>query len=244
MSDENQKDIAESSETDRASRQANQPDQSAQPEQPVAPATPWVIKNVEFEKSASRRSHFPREPRLPQVAFVGRSNVGKSSLLNVLVNRKRIAKVSNTPGRTQLVNFFLVNGDVRLVDLPGYGFAKAPKEVKKQWDQMITGYLLKNHDLRLVVTLFDARREPTEEDENLLDWLNHYKIPFLAVVTKADKLNKSAQMLAKIKLTKWLEPRGPQGVILFSATSRQGRDEVLTEINRALARPEEQPPEA
>src|SRR5690606_16915625 len=93
---------------------------------------PWVIKDVEFETSGTRRSHFPQEPRLPQVAFVGRSNVGKSSLLNVLVNRKRIAKVSNTPGRTQLVNFFMVNGDTRLVDLPGYGFAKAPKTVKSQ----------------------------------------------------------------------------------------------------------------
>lgn len=195
---------------------------------------PWVIKNVEFETSGARRGQFPREPRLPQVAFVGRSNVGKSSLLNVLVNRKRIAKVSRTPGRTQLVNFFLVNGDTRLVDLPGYGFAKAPKEVKSQWDKMITGYLLDNADLRLVVTLFDIRRDPTEEDASLLDWLNHYKIPFLAVVTKADKLTRSGQGQARQKLSKWLAKWNPEGIVLFSATSRQGRDDVLTEIGRAL----------
>lgn len=194
---------------------------------------PWVIKNVEFETSGTRRSEFP-EGSMPQVAFVGRSNVGKSSLLNVVVNRKRIAKVSGTPGRTQLVNFFVVNGDTRLVDLPGYGFAKAPKEVKAKWDKMITGYLLDNKDLRLVVTLFDVRREPSADDESLLDWLNHYKIPFLAVLTKADKLNRSGQGRARQKLSKWLEKWKPVDVVLFSATSRQGRDDVLTAIGRVL----------
>jgi GTP-binding protein len=198
------------------------------------PAAPWEIKDVSFEKSASRRSHFPREPRLPQVAFVGRSNVGKSSLLNVLVNRKRMAHVSRTPGRTQLVNFFIVNGTMRLVDLPGYGFARAPKEVKSQWDQMITGYLLKNRELRLVVTLFDMRRDPTPEDETLLDWLNHYEIPFLAVLTKADKLTRSAQRHKKEEMAKWLSKWQPKDVLLFSALSRDGRQDVLNAIGAAL----------
>ncbi len=196
---------------------------------------PWVIKDVVFEKSGSLRSHFPREPRHPQVAFVGRSNVGKSSLLNVVVNRKRIAKVSRTPGRTQLVNFFIVNGDTRLVDLPGYGFAKAPKEVKSQWDKMITSYLLDNLDLRLVVTLFDIRREPTEEDSGLLDWLKHYGIPFLAVITKADKLTHSGQLQARQKWIKWLAPWNPEDILLFSALNRQGKDDVLLAIGKTLA---------
>lgn len=203
-----------------------------------APSAPWHIKDVVFEKSGSKRSHFPRSPRLPQVAFVGRSNVGKSSLLNVLVNRKRMAHVSRTPGRTQLVNFFIVNGDTRLVDLPGYGFAKAPKEVKAQWDQMITGYLLENPDLKLVVTLFDMRRDPTAEDETLLEWLQHYEIPFMAVLTKSDKLTRSAQAQTKKKLGKWLEPYGPQNVVLFSALNRQGRDDVLRAVGAGLARAE------
>jgi len=200
-------------------------------------AAPWVIRDVQFEKSGTQRKHFPKEPVLPEVAFVGRSNVGKSSLLNVLVNRKRLAHVSSTPGRTQLVNFFMGNGDTRLVDLPGYGFAKAPKDVKKHWDKMITNYLLGNRQLRLVCTLFDIRREPTDEDASLLDWLKHYDMPFLAVITKADKLPRSGQMQAKQKLAKWLEPWGPQGIVLFSALKRTGRDDLLLEIGKALAAP-------
>lgn len=195
-----------------------------------AAAPVWHIKTVEFEKSGAKKSHFPTEPRLPQVAFVGRSNVGKSSMLNILVNRKRLAHVSRTPGRTQLVNFFIVNGDTRLVDLPGYGFARAPVEVKSQWDKMITSYLLDNPDLRLIVTLFDIRRDPTPEDETLLDWLNHHKIPFITVITKADKLTRSAQAKTKRELAQWLQKWQPLDIILFSALSRQGRDDVLRSL--------------
>jgi len=172
---------------------------------------------------------------MPQVAFVGRSNVGKSSLLNVIVNRKRLAHVSSTPGRTQLVNFFIVNGNTRLVDLPGYGFARAPREVKATWDKMISDYLLENENLRVVVTLFDMRRNPTDEDEALLEWLNHYGIPFIAVLTKADKLTRSAQSQTWKKLAGWLEKWQPRAVVCFSALSRQGRDDVLTEIGAALS---------
>ena len=200
---------------------------------------PWVIRNVDFEKSGTQRKHFPKDPKLPELAFVGRSNVGKSSLLNVLVNRKRLAHVSSTPGRTQLVNFFLVNGDVRLVDLPGYGFAKAPKEVKQHWNKMITQYLLGNRQLRLVVTLFDARRELTAEDKTLLDRLKNYNFPFIAVITKADKLNRSQQMQARKKLTADLAAWEPGAVVLFSAANRQGREELLLTIGEILARENE-----
>lgn len=203
-----------------------------------APGTepePLRIKQVEFEKSGTRRAHFPKDPPLPEVAFVGRSNVGKSSLLNILINRKRMAKVSNTPGRTQLVNFFVVNGAVRFVDLPGYGFAKVPLAVKADWDKMISGYLRDNPNLKLVAALFDLRREPSAEDAALLDWLGHYGIPFVAVLTKADKLVRSKQIEARRRMEAWLEPRGPVAVHLFSTVTRQGRDELLQTIGEVLS---------
>ena len=198
------------------------------------PTGPWVIKSVEYEKSGTDRKHFPKEPRLPEIAFVGRSNVGKSSLLNAVVNRRRMAHVSSTPGRTQLVNFYMVNGDTRLVDLPGYGFAKAPIAVKQTWGRMITQFLLGNKNLRLVVCLFDVRREPTEEDITLLDWLKHYNFPFVAVITKSDKLTHSEKIKAKAKLEKWLATWSPREIILFSAVNKSGRDELLTVINQVL----------
>lgn len=194
----------------------------------------WKISKVVFEKSGTRREHFPKEPRLPQVAFVGRSNVGKSSLLNSIVNRKRLAKVSNTPGRTQLVNFFIVDDKVRLVDLPGYGFAQAPQAVKGEWEKMILTYLTDNPQLRGLCALFDIRRTPSSEDIALLNWLQHYQVPFIAVLTKADKLVRSHQALAKQEMVRFLEAYSPREVVLFSATTRQGRHEVLGALGRLL----------
>jgi GTP-binding protein len=187
---------------------------------------PLTIKTVEFLKSATRPEHFPADA-LPQLAFVGRSNVGKSSLLNVLVNRRRIAMVSSTPGRTQLVNFFTVNGSLYFVDLPGYGFAKAPQSVRRTWEKMITGYLQENARLKGVFALFDIRRDPTDEDRALLQWLAHYGIPFVAVVTKADKLARGAQAQALKKLEAEFAPYAPRAVHLFSAQTRAGRDAIL-----------------
>lgn len=197
-----------------------------------------IIRTVEFAKSGTRREHYPQD-MLPQVAFVGRSNVGKSSLLNVLGNRKRLAHVSNTPGRTQLVNFFRVNDALYFVDLPGYGFARAPGNVRKSWERMIVDYLKGNARLRLVMALFDARRTLTDEDNALLDWLGHYQIPFVAVMTKADKLTRSAQATALRALRAAVEPRDPVAVHLFSAQTRQGREDVLGTIHRVLNPPAE-----
>ncbi len=191
------------------------------------------IKSAEFEKSAVKPSDFPR-PMLPQIAFAGRSNVGKSSLINSLTNRRNLARISRTPGRTQLLNFFRINDTFYFVDLPGYGFAKVPWRVKKNWDKMIVGYLKNNPALKLLVFILDARRIPSEGDRRLLEWLITYRIPFVFVVTKSDKLSKSA-LLRQLKIIKeTLSP--PEGVdfIPYSAKSALGREELLTALERKL----------
>jgi GTP-binding protein len=164
--------------------------------------------------------------------------VGKSSLLNTLANRRRLAHVSNTPGRTQLINLYSVNGTFCFVDLPGYGFARAPKAVRGQWDRMISGYLRRNPALRGVFALFDVRRDSlTEEDSALLDWMTHYAIPFAAVLTKADKLTRSEQARAVGLWKKLLAVYAPIGIFPFSATTRQGRPEILDALDGLVASP-------
>ena len=133
------------------------------------------ITSAEFVTSATKPSQYPPEG-LPEIAFAGRSNVGKSSLINVLVNRKRLVKTSSTPGRTQLVNFFDINDSINFVDLPGYGYAKVPASVRKKWGPMIETYLSGRNTLKGVVVIMDIRRTPREEEQNLIDWLGHYSI--------------------------------------------------------------------
>ncbi len=141
-----------------------------------------IIKSTEFIKSAAKPAHYPPAD-FPEIAFAGRSNVGKSSLINVLVNRKSLVRTSSTPGRTQLINFFDVNGQFTLVDLPGYGYAKVPLAVKKEWGPMMERYLSSRPSLRGVVLIFDIRRTPVAEDRQMLDWLRAYDIPPLLVMT-------------------------------------------------------------
>jgi GTP-binding protein len=150
------------------------------------------IKSAEFVTSAVKPDQYP-EPEFPEVAFAGRSNVGKSSLINKLVNRRSLVKTSSTPGRTQLINFFMVNGDLSLVDLPGYGYAKVPAAVKKQWGPMVEAYIANRTSLKAVVLLIDIRRTPKAEESSLMDWLRHHQIPMILVLTKADKLSKTQQ---------------------------------------------------
>ena len=131
-----------------------------------------IIKSAEFVTSATKPSQYPKRA-LPEIAFAGRSNVGKSSLINTLVNRKHLVKTSSTPGRTQLINFFDINGRMGIVDLPGYGYAKVPVSVRKKWGPMIETYLSERETLRGVVVIMDIRRIPRQEELNLLAWLNH-----------------------------------------------------------------------
>lgn len=169
------------------------------------------------------------------MALAGRSNVGKSSLLNALTGRKKIARVSNTPGRTRLLNFFLVNGAFHLVDLPGYGFARVPPEVRRQWGRMIEQYLTRRKPLRGVILLVDVRHKPTADDRQMLQWLRHYGIPFAVVATKADKLSRSRALQNLKTVQTELDLSGGQPPVLFSALTGQGRDEVLQVIENWIA---------
>ncbi|MFA5515744.1 MAG: ribosome biogenesis GTP-binding protein YihA/YsxC [Desulfuromonadales bacterium] len=192
-----------------------------------------IVKTTEFIKSAVHPHSYP-EGDAPEVAFAGRSNVGKSSLINVLVNRRGLVRTSSTPGRTQLLNFFAVNGEFTLVDLPGYGFASVPLAVKKQWGPMVRTYLESRRNLRAVVLLFDLRRVPREEDQQLLDWLEELAIPTIPVITKADKIsrNRRAAQIAPIVEASGLPA---DAFTLFSALSKEGREEIWERIEAALA---------
>jgi len=178
------------------------------------------IKSAEFVTSAVKPDQYP-PPELPEVAFAGRSNVGKSSLINKLVNRRSLVKTSSTPGRTQLINFFLMNGDLSLVDLPGYGYAKVPAAVKKQWGPMVEAYIANRTNLKAVVLLMDIRRTPKAEEFNLMDWLRHHQIPMILVLTKADKLSKTQQSKQR-KIAAEVLGVDPTDFVLFSAKSGLG----------------------
>lgn len=190
------------------------------------------VKSAEFVKSAIDPSQYP-EDMLPEVAFVGRSNVGKSSLINTLVNRKRLAKTSNTPGRTQLINFFLVNDKVLFVDLPGYGYAKVPLEVKKQWGPMVERYLKTRKNLRMVVMILDIRRDPTEDDLSLLRWLYNYGIKPVFVLTKSDKLSKNRITMRRRAIGEILEV-STDALVTFSARTREGMDKTWKVIENSI----------
>ena len=182
------------------------------------------VLSAEFVKSASKPSEYPKGG-LPELAFAGKSNVGKSSLINALVNRKNLAKISSTPGRTQLINFFQINGNLSLVDLPGYGYAKVPLHIRQTWKPMVESYLQTREDIRLVILIIDARRGASAEDLNLLDWLDYHRIPSLLVLTKTDKLSQIERAQQKKTLSENpLLARRP--FLFFSAVSAEGKDEL------------------
>jgi ribosome biogenesis GTP-binding protein YsxC/EngB len=183
------------------------------------------IISAEFIKSAVWPPQYP-PATMPEIAFVGRSNVGKSSLINTLVGRKNLAKTSNTPGRTQLINFFTINEKISFVDLPGYGFAKVPQSVKKNWGEMVEAYLKERQSLALVIFILDIRRDPSEDDLSLRDWLEHYRIPYLYVLTKTDKLSNNQAINQYSKIERDLHVEAEKGIILFSAKTEQGKNDI------------------
>ena len=158
------------------------------------------INSAEFLLSASTTRQFPTET-LPEIAFAGRSNVGKSTLINSLLNRKKLVKTSATPGKTQLINFFKVNDKFYFVDLPGYGYAKVPESVRRKWQDLVESYLSERKTLRNVVLIIDSRHNPTKQDRQLLEWLKYFQRPSLIIASKIDKLKRGQvkNHLQKIK---------------------------------------------
>ena len=191
-----------------------------------------IIISAQFVKSAVTPSQYPPAD-LPEIAFTGRSNVGKSSLINTLVNRKHLVKTSSTPGRTQLINFFVINKAFSLVDLPGFGYAKVPAVVRKSWGPMIETYLSTRKTLRGVVLIMDIRRIPGMKELNFIEWLRYYNIPGILVLTKSDKLSKNKQATQRKAIADALGVF-KEDTILFSAKSRMGKDDVWNAVEQLL----------
>lgn len=187
-----------------------------------------IIQAAKFEKSSADHRQCPLT-KLPEYAFIGRSNVGKSSLINMITGSKKLAKISGTPGKTQLINHFLINDSWYLVDLPGYGFAKISKRIREKWEKMIHNYLVHRENLVSTFILVDARHEPQASDMEFIRWFGEHALPFVLVFTKADKLGTN-QLQNNIKryqqklLEEWEEL--PLSVISSSKNSK-GKDEIL-----------------
>lgn len=194
---------------------------------------PLVIRSLEFLGGMAAASGWRPDAELPEIAFAGRSNVGKSSLLNRLVRRKAFARVSKTPGRTREINFFRVNGKFVLADLPGYGYARVSKTQKAEWRPLMEGYLRRSPTLRGVIQLLDARREPSGDDLQMLDFLADVGVPTLIVLTKTDKL--SARQLAEhVPAVSRALGVGEEQIIPFSAVTGVGRDELAEAMVQIL----------
>jgi GTP-binding protein len=188
------------------------------------------ISSARFIKSATQLDDFPRDQR-PEIAFCGRSNIGKSSLLNSLTNTPGLARTSSSPGRTRTINFFLIDDRTYFVDLPGYGYAKVPKALKETWGTMTEGYLQHRQPLKLVLMLVDSRMAPTDSDMQMKRWLDHHQIPNSIVLTKVDKisrneLHRALETSAQLLKTKEILP--------FSAVTGIGKDQILARIRAAI----------
>ena len=191
-----------------------------------------LIAQAEFVKSSVTYRDCP-PPSFPEYAFIGRSNVGKSSLINMLTNHKKLAKISSTPGKTQLINHFLINGSWYLTDLPGFGFAKVPLQIKKKWEKMIKDYLENRENLICTFLLIDIRHEPLANDMQFLDWLGTRQLPFHIVFTKSDKLGKNklqSNLVAYGKrFSQTWDPLPPH--IVSSSENGLGKEEILKKIS-------------
>lgn len=191
------------------------------------------VRTVELERRSRSPGEFPRRP-LPEIAFAGRSNVGKSSLINTLLNRKGLVGVSSTPGKTRAIDFFCVNDKLRFVDLPGYGFARVPKEVQERWKILIEAYLREREFLAAVVWILDIRREPSELDRMLQHWLQVHAVPFIPVCTKADKLSHSQRTRRGKEIVRRIDEAGEP--LLFSAKTGLGKQALWGRMEAAIER--------
>lgn len=191
------------------------------------------IKKAEFITSAVKKNQYP-QTGFPEVSFVGRSNVGKSTIINALTNRRKLAKVSNTPGRTRLVNFFLINDAAMLVDLPGYGYAKISKTAQAAWGKIIEDYLNSSPNLERFVLLVDSRHKPTEDDVIMMNYLRHYRKDVVIIGTKLDKLKRNDVAKSKKLIRETLNLTENDTLILYSSTSRENLDEVINLVFKGI----------
>lgn len=194
------------------------------------------IKQAEFVKSAVYEKDYPMELNNMEFAFVGRSNVGKSSLINSITGRKKLAKTSKTPGRTQLINYFKINNEFYIVDLPGYGFAKVPKEMKAEWGKTMERYVASDRK-KLVFVLLDIRRVPSEEDMDMLVWLDHHDIPFKIIFTKMDKVSNNEKFKCLKDIKKKVEFHNDD-VFFHSSLNDTGKEDILNYIESLLVKEE------
>lgn len=199
-------------------------------------ADPLVIRHLEFLGGMAAGTVWRPATSLPEIAFAGRSNVGKSSLLNKLVRRKAFARVSRTPGRTREINFFEVNRQFILVDLPGYGYARVSRDARAEWKPLIETYLRQTDQLRGIVQLLDVRHDPTNDDREMLDFLADLEVPTIVVLTKIDKLQKRA-LAERVRAVAAMVAMPPEQVISFSATTGEGRDELAAAVVEAVTQP-------
>lgn len=190
---------------------------------------PEKIHNIEFLLSAASAKQFP-EPTLPEIAFVGRSNVGKSSLINTLLGRRNLARTSNTPGKTRLLNFFDIEEQLRFVDLPGYGFARVSKTERADWIRLINDYLQQRENLHGLVQLLDIRHNPTKEDQEMWEWAGAARVPIVWALTKADKLSGNKRRAAVETIRKRLGLPNTEMLIPFSAVDRTGVEKIWEAI--------------
>lgn len=191
------------------------------------------IKKASFVRSLGAFGGFPGQG-LPEIAMVGKSNVGKSSMINSLTGNSKLARTSSEPGKTRLINLYLINEAFFLVDLPGYGFAKAPKQEKQKWAEMIEGYLKSSENLKRVFQLVDVRHAPTEDDQLMVEYLRHYDIPFTVVATKADKLSKAQRSRSIPVICRTLGVQ-PWEVLTYSAKDGTGKEALLEMLEGELA---------
>ena len=190
------------------------------------------IKKSDLLGIAVKQSQYPTEGP-PEVAFAGRSNVGKSSLLNLLTNRKRLARVSGSPGKTQTINFYSINGDeFRIVDLPGYGYARVSKSITEKWGTMVETYLTGRDTLKAVCLLVDIRHEPTEQDKQLHEFLTFYDLPTIIVATKADKVSSNGRQKQISIIRKALDVSEKEMILCVSTLKRSGMKELLSAIEK------------
>lgn len=184
-----------------------------------------LVKSVKLAEKAADRRQFP-DGELPEVAFCGRSNVGKSSLINALLGRKKAVPTSSQPGKTKTIDFYIINEKFYLVDLPGYGFARVPKALKENWGRLIEGYLKERPQLKSVILLIDIRHDPTEDDLLMYDWLKYHEIPIIIVAAKKDKLSRGRVLQQVKRIKEKLELQPEDSIIPFSAKTGEGKREL------------------